>query len=210
MCASCSDVLDRQWAGSTATDWLLVAFKGPEPPKIEDSTSRFSFWASVGEAFDEGRISREELEAWANSTDNWPLVYVYARTNYAQMKLHWAKCNPPDSLCIGPMTVDEFAENEEGVYPNPWPHGRDTVRGVPYIRPATPQEIARQIATGQIFELCAEPKTRTENRDRRRLIRFETGRKAPIARKCETRRQGAHGKGRRYELDRDCLARCAR
>ena len=25
VCASCSDALDKQWAGSTATDWVLIA-----------------------------------------------------------------------------------------------------------------------------------------------------------------------------------------
>lgn len=147
VCASCSDEFDKQWGRSTATDWVLVAFKGPEPPNIERLDSRYYLFQCTGEALDEGTISREELEAAVSSIDVprwWPLVYVYTKTTHAQMKSHWATCNPPDSLCIGPMTIDEFAneDGDEGAYPNPWSHGRNTVRGVPYVRPATRQEIA--------------------------------------------------------------------
>ena len=58
------------------------------------------------------------------------------------MKTHWARCEPLDSLCIGPMTIEEFAEfGYSGVYRNPWPNGRETAPAVPYVRPATQQEI---------------------------------------------------------------------
>ncbi len=149
VCASCSDALDRQWAGSAATDWVLVAFRGPEPPNIERLDSRYYTLQCVGEVLDDGGISREELESLISTdTSKWPLLYVYTETTYEQMKFHWAICNPPDSLCIGPMTVDEFAkeDGDECVHSNPWPHGRNPIRdAVPYVRPATRDECVKKI-----------------------------------------------------------------
>ena len=144
VCASCCNALDEQWAGSTATDWVLVAFRGPEPPRMKGIYTRSDNVSCVWEGFIEGDLSREELERAISTDSSWlPLVYVYSKTTYAHMKTHWATCNPPDSLCIGPMTIDEFTQGDNGGdYPNPWPHGRAGMHDAfPFIRPATPQEI---------------------------------------------------------------------
>ena len=152
VCANCSDAFDRQWAGSTATDWVLVAFRGLEPSVIEGIYTRSDYCSCWWEAFDEESISREELEIVISTDDSWlPLLYVYTKTTFAQMKSHWAKCNPPDSLCIGPITINEFAEKDgdECDYPK-WPHGRNPIRdAVPYVRPALPQEITHHLTTGR-------------------------------------------------------------
>lgn len=149
VCANCSEAFDSQWAGSTATDWVLVAFRGPEPPGREGTRS--DSFSRVWEALDEERTSREELEKLKiNSKNNpwWPLLYIYANATYSEVKSYWAKRDPPDSLCLGPMTIDEFArkDGDASVYANPWPLGRAAIRdAVPYVRPATPQEIAHRL-----------------------------------------------------------------
>jgi len=145
VCAFCSRTLDENWANSDATDWVLVAFAGLD--SYGDAIS------SIAEAVDDGTISRDELkEAVAENeraiAENravprfdetegsgweWPRLYLYRNTTYVEMKSRWATSNPPDSLCIGPMTFDEIAE--EGNRPK-WPNGRGMMRALPYIRPA--------------------------------------------------------------------------
>lgn len=150
LCASCSDAFDRQWADSAATDWVLVAFRGPEPPKIKGIYTRSSWFSLLWESYDEGAISREAVERGISEDPYWPILYFYANTTHAQMKSHWADCDPPDSLCIGPMTIDELAmKDDDAVYAHPWPRGRTPIRdAVPYVRPATPREIARHVGAG--------------------------------------------------------------
>lgn len=149
VCASCSEALDRGWAGSAATDWVLVAFPGPEPPTIEGDYDTRSYRISlVAERMHRESVFREQLE-WAISsyTSSWPHLYVYTKATYAEMKEHWARCNPPDTRCIGPMTVDEFyrvARYREGDELGPWPRGRGEWQdAIPHIRPATSQEMAQ-------------------------------------------------------------------
>lgn len=147
VCASCSEALDRGWAGSAATDWVLVAFPGPEPPTIEGDYDTRSYRISIlAELVHDESITREELgRAISSDTSRWPHLYVYTKTTYAEMKEHWAKCNPPDALCLGPMTVDEFyrvARYGEGDELGPWPRGRGEWQdAIPHIRPASSQEL---------------------------------------------------------------------
>jgi hypothetical protein len=154
VCTECIDELDRQWAGSTVTDWVLGTFRGPQPVKAEDGRSRLSEFYCLSEDFD-GPV--EDLEVFTKDSF-WPVLYVYTDTPYEQMKQHWARRAPPDSLCIGPMTIGEFAfgagipraseapcapyEDGKSLYTSPWPHGRrDFFCFVPFIRPATAKEI---------------------------------------------------------------------
>jgi len=154
VCANCSDAFDRQWADSMVTDWVLVAFRGPEPPRILGTYTRSSYFSCWWETFHEveGPISREEVERVVSTDGSWlPLLYVYTKTTYAQVKSYWAKCDPSDSLCIGPMTIDEFVERDRDGCDYPaWPHGREPIRdAVPYVRPALPQEIGHILTAGQ-------------------------------------------------------------
>src|ERR1019366_5236225 len=101
-------------------------------------------YSNVWVAHSVGRPSREKLE---NADTLWlPFLYVYTNTTYAQMKSFWATCNlnrpvprsdtgvdgtPPDSLCIGSMTIAEFAA------------GDGDGDAIPYIRPAVLQDLER-------------------------------------------------------------------
>jgi hypothetical protein len=115
--------------------------------------SRSSQYSCLWEGLSEGWLSREQLEG---DTSWRPFLYLYANTTYEQMKSHWATCDPPDAFCIGPETIDEFAqyiqdgqengENYQPYYPSAWPReraGRGDV--VPYIRPATPKDLTKKI-----------------------------------------------------------------
>jgi hypothetical protein len=110
--------------------------------KAEDGRSRLSEFYDLGEAVDDSVIPPEDLEVFTEYS-SWPVLYVYTDTLYEQMKEHWARRAPPDSLCIGPMKIGEFAtnyENGKSLYTSPWPHER-RVGSVPFIRPATAKEI---------------------------------------------------------------------
>jgi TPR repeat protein len=154
VCAVCSAALDKNWMGSTATDWVLVAFRGPEPPKRDGIYTRSSNFSGAWEGLAEGwGTTKEELEE-GHGLGVLPFVYLYGDTTYAQMKSQWATCNPPDSLCIGLETVDEFAQYSlnrqsqdpayRAYYPSTWLEGRPRSGDVvPYLRPATARDLYR-------------------------------------------------------------------
>ena len=148
ICADCSESFDQNWAGSAVTDWVLGAFPGPEPRRTERAwETRSCRFSCLVESFADDPMSRDERELFQRhivSDDNWPQLYFY-RNSVAQMKLHWAVCEPLDSLCtcIGPMTLDEVTCDYSGNrWPSCWPSGRsDWLEAVPFIRPATPEEV---------------------------------------------------------------------
>ena len=66
MCASCSDGLDERWAGSPATDWVLIASSGKRLPNDPSVAT----WLEFLKKFDElkggpeaGGVSSEEPAA---------------------------------------------------------------------------------------------------------------------------------------------------
>ena len=152
VCPDCRDALDRNWAGSTVTDWVLVAFQGPEPPRQDGIYSRSDLFSCAWEGLSEGWITPEQLQ----EDPSWrPVVYVFVGATYEEIKGRWARCDPPEELCVGPLTIDEFAQyTKEGqyddetyhpYYPSPWLQGRTALGNVvPYIRPATAQDLRRR------------------------------------------------------------------
>lgn len=153
VCRSCSDSLDEQWAGSTATDWVLVAKRSEDRENREPSSA-----PDIGEGIKKSIAEREaknfppqlglmsqllctssDAELFDSAFDA-PDRYVYRNTKYSQMKLHWATCNPPDDLNIGSPAPEEVAKMRSisvAWLKRPYPS---------LIRPATPEEIAKHDA----------------------------------------------------------------
>ncbi len=63
VCANCSDALDKYWAGSTATDWVLIATQGPTRPPLRAFVRRYPHWNST--YFD----MKSAWATWSNGPD---------------------------------------------------------------------------------------------------------------------------------------------
>lgn len=154
VCASCRDRLDKDWAGDTAMDWVLVAPEGPN-----------SFNRTISEALvAQGKAPRDDRI----------VRYIYLNTTYTQMRSHWATCNWPCELCAGIATPDDMAHmravctdlkpersaNHDSMAIGPfcsWPRSRLT-----FIRPASEEEIAEQRVTPRgACNKCGEHKRLT-------------------------------------------------
>jgi AAA+ superfamily predicted ATPase len=147
VCRDCSDSLDKQWANSQATDWVLIAEpiflenRGLQPsPRIDiiQALKRSLAEQAAREAKGYPRLSGlvgVSSDAEIFSFGEEPSRYVYRNTAYAQIKSHWATCNPPDDLDIGSPTPEEVAIITS--ISASWPKRPRLA----FIRPATPEEI---------------------------------------------------------------------
>ena len=119
VCSSCSDLLDKHWAGVTVTDWILIR------PGLSIFQALKRSLAKKSGDIDESTIPLKV-----------PSRYIYRSTTYAQIKLHWAKFDSytdldSDPNWLGPAASPEVSEMEPPV------RSSRTL-----IRPATPEEIA--------------------------------------------------------------------
>src|SRR5712692_7369189 len=141
-CGSCSDSLDNQWANCQATDWVLIPTPAAHLENLEDrgrsspiidimQALKESLLAAKAKGFHPGLFQLSSLTSISADAEFFSR-YVYRNTTYAQMKLRWATCNPPDDLDIG-RPEDEFAGLVSATWPKPGPA---------FIRPATSEEVA--------------------------------------------------------------------
>jgi AAA+ superfamily predicted ATPase len=120
VCSGCVDRLDREWASSTATDWVLICWNGKLLPSCEYIGS--------------GSIA-----------ETWPSYTVYRNTSYARMKLLWATWSEQIRMENGrvPPSATSSRSNWQ---PDPdevqslwqiW----STKPDAPFIRPASADEL---------------------------------------------------------------------
>jgi hypothetical protein len=81
VCADCSEALDRQWGGSTATEWVLI-------------TTTNELMRQLG--LDE-RVGQ-------------PRRYLYEGARYPRMKRCWSTCEPSFRNLMGPANTEEVAK----------------------------------------------------------------------------------------------------
>jgi hypothetical protein len=109
VCASCADALDRQWSGSTATDWVLTALRFSD--RIHERVDDFVY---VSTTYDQMKI------AWAShdGVHHFWRIWPSSEDEIAAMKLRWGVwANPSKSHCdarwIRPATSDEVRAYEQ-------------------------------------------------------------------------------------------------
>lgn len=99
VCGSCSDSLDTQWAGVTATDWVLIL-------RI-DSSVLDALRTSLAIAGKERNAESPPLRPFVTR-------YGYRNTTYAEMKSLWASCSLDCTCFVRPATPEEI-EGHGGV-----------------------------------------------------------------------------------------------
>jgi TPR repeat protein len=132
VCASCSDALDKQWASANTKDWVLVTTYSP----FIDIMEALKRTLAIKEGKSSLATSAGAIPA-RREAGTVPNRYIYRDSTYTQMKSHWATCEPPSDFYLGPATSEEVAQARSLSAQQP-----DT----PFIRPATPKEIAEDDA----------------------------------------------------------------
>ena len=120
VCADCVDSLDKQWASSTATEWVLICWNGKSLP------------------------SREYIGS-GSIAETWPSYTVYRNTSYARMKSLWATWSE-QIRAENERTPASATSSISNRQPDPdevqalwqiWSKKPDA----PFIRPANPDEL---------------------------------------------------------------------
>jgi hypothetical protein len=112
VCGSCNDRLDRQWATTSATNWVLVT---------RDIMTRLK--ESLRAKRGDHRIVEPTFAR-----------YVFRNMSYALLKLHWANDHWATGLGIGDATSEDIVALKS--------HDATRMIHTCIIRPATPNEIA--------------------------------------------------------------------
>ena len=79
VCAKCSDALDKYWAGSIATDWVLLATQGPTRPPLRPFVRRYPHW----------NVTYVDIKSLWATWSNGPHVHftgLIERDEFAQMR----------------------------------------------------------------------------------------------------------------------------
>ena len=121
VCAKCSDALDKYWAGSTATDWVLIATQGPTRPPLRAFVRRYPHWNST--YFD-------MKSAWA-TWSNGPHVHftgLIGRDELEQMRSALGTVAERNRVpFIRPATQIEIADHERALRSNRAHEERTTI-----------------------------------------------------------------------------------
>ncbi len=109
VCANCSDALDRHWASSTATDWVLIATQGPTRPPLRPFVHRYPHW----------NANYAEMKSLWATWSNGPHVQftgLIERDEIAEMRLALGGVAERTGIpFIRPATQSEIAEHERSL-----------------------------------------------------------------------------------------------